>query len=1227
MPEYTAEQKLAIEARGVSVALSAGAGCGKTFVLTQRFLAQIAPAGPVAGKGRKKPVPVPPPDLMSVVAITFTDRAAREMRERVRRTCRERLATCPAEQVEHWQKLVRDVDAARISTIHSFCMQLLRSNAVESGIDPQSRLFDETTGAAFLWNSLVKSLHDLVVARDPDALALVLAYHWEGSLQKLATLVPQRYRLEGSTCRSMTPVQLAEHWLRIWRDEVVPQMVKTFSESPEVTGLLDLLGEHQSANAVMAERCETLRSGLPRLAKSRDVRVEALRLAESAGVRGGGSKRDWPSEEIYEEVKDALTAVREKLKKLAEKLAPDEASAVESARISLAALRVVDRAGAEYDERKREEGWLDFDDLLTGARNLLRDHPAVRARAAAGISLLMVDEFQDTDRLQAEIVRLLCGDQLGTGKLFLVGDIKQSIYRFRRAEPKVFRELRGDLPPAGQLPLTGNFRSQPAVLNFVNVLCDGALGGEYEPLTPQTPQVATGPSIEFLFVRGAGEESSEGEGDEEDPKASERRRIEADWIARRLRQLLTDGVPRVRERGPSGEWHLRTVQPRDIVVLLRAMSDVQVYEEALREWHIDHYVVGGKAFFAQQEIHDIVNLCRVLHEPDDHVALAGVLRSPFFALTDDDLLQAHREGFLGIPHRSDEHDTGEGSAVDPSAPATLPPDPDPADPDASARVHEALRTLARLRERAVRTTVAGLLQEAIDETGYDASLLGEFLGERKLANLRKLIDLARGFDQAGLFSLADFARHLGEAVNEEPRESLAATHPESSNVVRVMTIHQSKGLEFPVVVVADMNRKAQGDRSSPRLDERLGPLVDLPRKFGQKTSHLGQQLYAQLESEEALHETQRLLYVATTRAADLLILSGNLLEGPRGMKVEHPWLRLLNERFDLRTGQPRLTSGPKGSPIVAKYSRHLPEIHVHQSRPEVVPPDEATRHRRVPLAQLRESVSRATCAEPPASLQSFHDQLSDRERISVSQLEKMLAEKLDHLRRDDLSQLAGLARVTVDPGPGGASSGRVPESEAIDLGHVVHKVLELTGSQPLPTLERVLASWQPEPSADLQSVARECFERWPLSPLAAPLAGLPANLREVDFLLPWPGVAPADDRQAAGKRKDVTLAAPAGPLVSGQIDALWPTPEGWVIVDYKTAASVDVRTVAAKALHDYGLQLGLYCVALEQWQNQLPARLELVYLPSLVRVQVVPTPAFVHKIRELIDLVKPARRR
>ncbi|RPI77703.1 MAG: hypothetical protein EHM42_13590, partial [Planctomycetaceae bacterium] len=528
MPTFTHEQARAIATRDVSVALSAGAGCGKTFVLTQRFLAHLDPADN-------------PAELSSLVAITFTDRAAREMRDRVRTTCRNRLAECPLDQVDYWQKLVRDLDGARISTIHSFCMTLLRSHAVEARVDPQARLFDETTGTAFLQQSLSTTLHDLLVARDPAVIALFKAFGWEGALDLLGRLIPQRYRLRAADWIDRTPEELAELWRSAWRQDAVPILLKELVESSSARRVLELLRDNVPDHDVMARRREILIDGLPALAASPDPVSAVETLLENAAIKGGGTKKNWDSEEIYNDVRDALAELRESLKKLASKLQIDSDSTGESAEISLAALRAVTHAGAAYDQRKRDEGWLDFDDLLISARDLLRDHPDVRRRAAAGISLLMVDEFQDTDRLQAEIVRLLCGDNLARGKLFLVGDIKQSIYRFRRAEPAVFRKLRQELPKAGRLPLTGNFRSQPAILHFVNALCDSALGGEYEPLAPQTPQITSGPCIEFLFAWPEAEPASEDDAagvDSGREKVHVLRQREADWIARRLRALL-----------------------------------------------------------------------------------------------------------------------------------------------------------------------------------------------------------------------------------------------------------------------------------------------------------------------------------------------------------------------------------------------------------------------------------------------------------------------------------------------------------------------------------------------------------------------------------------------------------------------------------------------------------------------------------------------------------------
>ena len=640
MVQYTDQQRRAIEARDFSVGLSAGAGCGKTFVLTQRFLRELEPR------------PGETVDLNGLVAITFTDRAAREMRERVRRTCRERLAHCPDAEVAHWQQIVRDLDTARISTIHSFCSTLLRAHAIEVGIDPQSRLFDEITGTTFRQKVIREELRTLLVEGHPDARAVVGDLGWELTRDRIAELVPQRYRLEPAEWVNRTPAQLVALWKKVLETDALPPLLQQFQQSATVDRVLRLVSGPQSSHAKMRERCAFLARNLPLIGQTRSPQLDLEKLAEHAKVQGGGTAQNWPDPALHDEAKAAFTELRDDIKDLLKPFKHDDIAGALAAELSLAALRLTVEIGARYDERKRAEGWLDFDDLLIMARNLLRDHPTVRQKVGRGIRLLMVDEFQDTDRLQAEIVRHICGDELTTGKLFLVGDIKQSIYRFRRAEPQVFRQLRGELPKPGQLPLTGNFRSQPAILQFVNALCDGALGDEYEALSAQTPQLATTPCIEFLFPLAsleAGAEASEeeagpagGGAGEEELRAPEKRSLEARWIALRTRELLEDRVPRVRERDPAapGGFSLRRVEPRDIVLLFRAMNDVGLYENALREQGVPHYVVGGKAFYAQQEVYDVANLLRVLDEPDDLVALVGVLRSPWFALSDDEIFAA-----------------------------------------------------------------------------------------------------------------------------------------------------------------------------------------------------------------------------------------------------------------------------------------------------------------------------------------------------------------------------------------------------------------------------------------------------------------------------------------------------------------------------------------------------------------------------------------------------------
>jgi ATP-dependent helicase/nuclease subunit A len=1153
----TAQQNAAIDAKNVSVVLSAGAGCGKTSVLTDRFLSHLSP-GPHHA------------DLSRLVAITFTERAAREMRERIRAKCLERLQTAPADEVQHWLKIVSELDSARISTIHSFCSSLLRSNAVEAGIDPRFGLLDETLGASFLRQSVRIGLHQLLAGNDPDALELVFEYGLTRAQYLLATLVEERYRINSAEWNETTARELATRWDRHWHSVTVPQLLREIGESEPARTTFKLLRENVPHHPVMQERREALLGQIPLLTQSPEPGDLLESLKQNARVQGGGTKKDWDSEDVYVAVKDALADFRSLIEKAIDQLDYDPEHLLRGAEMGLCALRATAKIGAIYDERKAEAGLVDFDDLLLGARNLLRDHDDVCRRTAAGIALLMVDEFQDTDPIQNDIVRMLCGEALLKGRLFVVGDAKQSIYRFRRAQPRVFHELRQKVPSAGRLPLSVNFRSQPQVLQFVNAVFDGALGPEYEALEAHAGQLSPKPCVEFLFSAAGAEEID----DETAHSAAARRRREGDWIARRLTQLLGDGVSRVRGRDPAtGEPQLRPIRKKDIVILFRAMSDVRYYEEALRHHGLDYYVVGGRAFFAQQEIFDLVNLCQFLDDVDDQAALVGVLRSPFFSLSDDAIFALGRS-----PARS----------------LYVPPPPNLSE-EQKKQITFAAEVLSELREKKDRLPIARLLTLAIDRTGYDASLLTEFLGARKLANLRKLLDMARQFDQSGLFTLADFVDRLREAVAEETHESLAATHPESSDVIRLMSIHQSKGLEFPVVVIADMDRRGRDQAPLARFDPDLGPLVALPEKFGERRDHLGMRIFRLGEREEDLAESRRLFYVAATRAADLLILSANLKSPGR---PSNPWLKLLAERFDLLTGQPRQAPTVDGMSILVKYPGRLPEILVHQAPPEaIILAHDASKQ--PPLAGFRELVDQAEPIPLPKSMHVFPPDNKARRRFSVSQIETLDAEL-----RSEASAAPFAARRVPDDRSELADGDLVfaELSASEQLGILVHAAFERIDFQNPPSLGRLIDDCCGLAAArvdkPMRAAAQACLENLLASPLRADLAAARQLHREVDFLLMLPvsknGTATSPPLHKAGPGGGPSTQTSI--VIAGTIDCLFESADGkWHVLDYKTGIR-DRSAPADELLADYEIQLGLYALAVRELIGRPPDRTELVFV-------------------------------
>ncbi|MBU4398286.1 MAG: UvrD-helicase domain-containing protein, partial [Planctomycetes bacterium] len=612
---------------------------------------------------------------------------------------------------------------------------------------------------------------------------------------------------------------------------------------------------------------------------------ELATIRQAAMVQGAG-KKHWVDEEAYERFKDAAKTLREAVDGVLERMSFDAAAARPAAEAALQAIGLAADVAEQYERRKRELAVLDFNDLLIHARRLLvgPEQGGLRKRLASQIRLLLVDEFQDTDPLQVELVKALCDNEHLRGKLFLVGDYKQSIYRFRGADPRVFGRLREEFSAAGRLPLSLNFRSQPAVLDFVNALFAEELGPEYEPLRAARPQVGPAPAVEFLWACDAPTEDDSGNDstsflDDMGPRERLRRR-EAEWIARRIRAMLDSGEKIVwdEEAARAGTPVVRAVRPGDVALLFRAMTNAEYYEDALQRYGIDYYLVGGRAFYAQQEIYDLLNLLRTLDGRCDEVSLAGALRSPLFSLHDETLfwLARHREGLAA-------------GLFEGELPAEL-------DADQREQAEFAAATIRDLRALKDRLPVARLIQAVLDRTGYDAVLLAEFLGERKLANLHKLIEQARSFDHSGVFALSDFITQLAEFVARQPDEPLAATCPESTDVVKLMSIHQSKGLEFPVVIVPDVGRSRRIMGPPVAFTPQLGPMLKDP------DATTGYDLFMAAENDEDAAEHSRLLYVAATRAADYLILSSGV---ERPGEAAGPWMELIARRFDLLTGQQR----------------------------------------------------------------------------------------------------------------------------------------------------------------------------------------------------------------------------------------------------------------------------------------------------------------------------------
>ncbi len=783
MTTLNPQQLAAIEEPGV-VFVSAGAGTGKTAVLVERFVRDVTERGLA---------------IDSVLVITYTERAAGELRTRIR----DRLA-----ELGH-AALAREVDGAWISTIHGFCSRFLRNHPFEAGLDPRFRVLDEAQARVLASEAFAEALDAFCRDRRPERLRL-LATYGGGGLAAMVGGVFGRLRSAG------LPLEL-----RAPEASRLPERLAELRATAEVT--LEHTRDYPEGQAEVERLLELLEQAPP---------AESLLDLSEFQVAG-------PASERFASFGGALEAVE---------LAALEEVAARDRGLIQGLVEEFDRA---YRRAKAREAALDFEDLQLVARDLLRDNEALRERTRWRFRSIMVDEFQDTNRLQCELVDLVGGDEL-----FFVGDEFQSIYRFRHADVSVFRERRA--ASSGVLALTQNYRSRQEVLDVVNHLFRSEFGEDFEPLVAagRFPDPLFSPAVELLVT----DKSSYREGD------VHWRVAEARHVARRVRELVEAGE----------------AEPGEIVLLFAAGTDAERYEEALRAEGLPTYRAAGRGYFGQQQVFDLVAYLRLVHNRYDDEALVTVLASPLVGVSNDGLVLLRRAAGRRPLY----------SGLERGLPAGLGP--------RDRRLFEAFRQrYDRLTRLAGTVGLELLLDRIVVEHDYDLAVLTLWDGRRRYANMRKLGRLARSYEELRGPDLEGFVRFLRDQESVGAREVEAVAEEEGADAVRLLTIHAAKGLEFKVVVVADAGRGA----ASPSPDEilclpdgRLGFRVVDPAT-GERRGAPGWDEVKEAEKVAEDAESRRLLYVAMTRAIDRLIISGAV--DPSGKREGQTSIRWLLDRLEL----------------------------------------------------------------------------------------------------------------------------------------------------------------------------------------------------------------------------------------------------------------------------------------------------------------------------------------
>ncbi len=1161
-PRRPAENRSLIATQlDATLIVEAAAGTGKTTELVGRIVALIENERASIGE---------------IVAVTFSEKAAGELKLRLREELeRARAKAAPRSGAGRLlDAAVHDFEEAHISTIHTFCADLLRERPVEACVDPAfavltdtqaDRLFDEVFGS---W------LHQQ------------LANPLEGVRRSLRRPVKWRFD-DDADDGPIERLRMAARGLREWRDHDAPWKRPSYdrkaaikSLSAELKAFADLMGKPIKRDDRLAVS----------LAPARTTSQDIERQKRQVG--------DMVPEPIWDGWEAALVALSQHRDFIYPKKGTGAAFAIGVTRdqaiaahagllTSLRAFR--DQADADlaallheemreclqrYEARKQEAGALDFLDLLIKARDLVCRNGEVAGEFRTRFRVILVDEFQDTDPLQAELLLCLAGDDDGKvrpGALFIVGDPKQSIYRFRRADVGAYRRITDGLGASGatEVTLQTSFRSVPGIQRFVNAAfhddMDGdpeTLQADYVPLLPHRADAAEQPCVVALPVAYPYGKSLYGP-----PQVTQSALNEAQpgaigaFVAWMLSSDCTWTVP------ASDPSKRRKIVASDVCLLFRRFlhfgHDItRDYVESLEARGIAHLLVGGRTFHEREEVDAVRTALTAIEWPEDELSVYATLHGPLFALGEEELLEYHSLKRAFHPYR---------------VPDALPERLEP--------VGKALKTLRELHAARNHRPVADTIGRLMAMTRAHAGFILWRGGEQVLANILHISDLARRYEAEGGLSFRGFVDMLHDASSRADSPE-APIIEEGSDGVRLMTVHKAKGLEFPVVVLADIACKLSLEDASRYLD----PQKRLCAVRIGGWSPLDLQEHNEEEAKRDEAEGVRLAYVAATRARDLLILPA-VGDGP----YNKGWIRPLNRALYPPREQWQSPSAARGVPLFKGKQTIMAD-----ARADGQPVDDTVRPGSYQLTDPHSGQPYSVTWWDPLLLEARPDDARGVRREDLISRDANPVEVAEDRARYDrwreqraITQASGstasmrvlTATEMADVVPHAPDSrSAIPDPSTIAIEDAGFGVVRPSGKR-FGTLVHALLATMP-----LEAAASDIDE---LAALHAKLFAAPDEERDgaaaiARKLLTHPRLESARAALKAGRR--VWREAPVSlrlddedgqaRLVDGQVDLAYETDAGWIVVDFKTDIEI------ASAQDAYKQQVALYVEAVRRATGQ-----------------------------------------